>query len=223
MATLIKPRLPSLAVQGLRKKCEEKGWLKDVDGLMGYFDKASTSGDPNKPPCFCMVGRDREPSEVGELKVDISSFVQIIKTTESQEGMPSRDVPRTTTVPRQRSSLRSSADDSKSSLPAFAARRKSQQRTEQRTWTTIGSNPFRDTTSNNENEGSLTKIGSISFDTIPTRTSSAKSFIRPKEDTSPETGERVTVTYSYIHLLETDTDPGCDEESENRLGSRFEF
>lgn len=195
---------------------------------MGYFDRASKPSNSSKSPCFCMMGREREPSEAEEFKIDVSSFAQIIQTTESQEGMSSPDVPTTTTttttVPRQRSSLRSGVDDSKGSLPVVAARRKAQQKMEQKSWTMIGSNPFRDTSpSSNDNEGSISKIGSRSFDNVHTRTSTVKSIVRPKEDGSSKEGDNVTVTYSYIHLLETDTDPGCDEESENHHGSRFEF
>ena len=195
--------------QGLQKKCEEKGWLKDVDGMLGYFKKVSTSRDPDKQ-CFCMNSRN-EPDDTAETFVQLASFVPIVRARESNEGMACSIA---SPIAKKEEKSPRRADESKGTLPAFAARRKAQQRTEQRTWTTIGTNPFRETIVSNH--GSMTKVGSLSFDSSSSR-QSQQSVRIPKDDSllDPEKHE------SHIHLLEIETDVESSEE-ENHYGSRFE-
>ena len=171
--------------QGLKKKCAEKEWLKDSDGLVGYFKKVSESGDP-ATQCFCMAGRQPDAEDP---KTD--SFVEVIQTSESQEGMPTRDY-----MPKRSNSsnLKDVYVSKGGKLPAFAERRKAQQKTE-RSWVTVGFNPFQEKVQ--RDDGSLVKIGSLSFDTMPSRTSQPSGG-GGKEDNVPNHTEPVT----FIHLLE---------------------
>lgn len=192
--------------QGLQKKYEEKGWLKDSDGLVGYFKKVSESGDP-ATQCFCMAGRK---PDVEDPKRD--SFVEVIQTSESQEGMPSRDY-----TPRRSvsSTLKDMHVSKGGKLPAFAERRKAQQKME-RSWVTVGFNPFREKVV--RDDGSLVKIGSMSFDTMTSKTSQDCAG-RGREGNAPNYTDPVT----FIHLLERESDVDGGVEPKHRpAAKRFE-
>ena len=151
----------------------------------------------------------RKP-DVEDSKTD--SFVEVIQTSESQEGMPTRDY-----TPKR--SILSNLEDMHVSkggkLPAFAERRKAQQKME-RSWVTVGFNPFREKVV--RDDGSLIKIGSMSFDTMPSKTSQDPPG-RGREGKAPNYTDPVT----FIHLLELESDVDEGAEPEHRpAAKRFE-
>jgi len=71
-----------IVAQGIHKKCEEKGWLRDVDGLLKYFGKGSSKSE-SLGGRFCGVHSDPEPAD--HVSMDVS--VSIIHASESREGL----------------------------------------------------------------------------------------------------------------------------------------
>eukprot|EP00977_Amphora_coffeiformis_P005735 scaffold1216_cov136-Amphora_coffeaeformis.AAC.1 len=161
--------------KGIHKKCEEKGWLRDVDGLFKYFGKGS-SKSKSLDGRLCGGGGVYSDPEPKEDQVAMEAWVPVIQATESREGL--------------QVSLSRGLDRPKASEPT---RRGASRKVEHMDWIDIASNnPFR----NQEKSGSLVKVSSLSFDShAPSDEGSAVDEIMPP--TMEKSKRR-----SHIHLLE---------------------
>lgn len=167
--------------QGIHKKCEEKGWLKDVDGLLKYFSRSSSEKEHEGNVHFCGVTpSDPEPKED---HVRLATLAPIVHASESKEGLQLASGRTSSSAGHTRQNL--SQPTRSIASPMF----------KQSDWMDkMPENPFQE----HRKIGSIVKIASLSFDSHA-----------PSDEASGTVDEIMTPTrqqksrgMNHIHLLE---------------------